>query len=769
MSPDPKTKDHSGSRAIVKPAPSGPAKKRPKVKAQEEGSGLVKKNPKMYDNLIDLRSPWTLYRSYFSEYSLREEDKVVMRKGKGRFEYYWEMVDSDGVLAGALEDHLDGVVGLPWDVIPTDEDEASLKIADFVRTALEGISKFDDDLFEILTSCVTGFSVGEVIWKDKEIDGKLMLVPDRISNRKPDLFRFGDELELRLFLTDLSKGDDTRQWPCKFIVHSFRSRSENPYGVSVLRAVYWVWWFKHNAFNYWLRAAEVGSEVTPVFRYDENASEEEIDEMAKAAQQFLKSKYIVCPNKCTIEFPHITIDPELASNLIQQCDSEMRYRILGSTLSSGTDSFGSRALGEVHEGQEQKRVEHSAKSLAECLNSTLVRWIVELNFGDTVPVPKFKLKYETDEDVQEVRENLKLAVGMGVRISTMYVAKKLSLEMAREGDELATPVEQAGGAAGGGAGGLPMLGRAEGKKVQAGRGSGLWLKVSEDHYLKLEDGIKRAGEDLVVEIRTQAVEWLKRFPDLHHAGMSAFEPDLSDLEELLAESKFLSFLHGYVDVIDHVEKTILKAQFDDEWTPVPFQKAIDLFEGRTAMTRVEFDKLEDWAKRQALTAAGMTQQTIKTRVRSGIESALRQGTTMEAFQSSIADVAMSSFHAETIFRTNVLGSYNAGAAESLYDPKMADAIPAFEFVAVMDDRTTEICAAMNGRVFSREEMLSGAMIPPLHFNCRSTIVGIFADEFKGLTTGPVSVPAQPGFGSWQPVTFSPDLAAPAPEESTLSK
>ena len=51
----------------------------------------------------------------------------------------------------------------------------------------------------------------------------------------------------------------------------------------------------------------------------------------------------------------------------------------------------------------------------------------------------------------------------------------------------------------------------------------------------------------------------------------------------------------------------------------------------------------------------------------------------------------------------------------------------WEFVAVMDDRTTEMCASRHGRIYLRR---SGPPpdVPPLHFNCRSALGEIFADE-----------------------------------------
>lgn len=51
----------------------------------------------------------------------------------------------------------------------------------------------------------------------------------------------------------------------------------------------------------------------------------------------------------------------------------------------------------------------------------------------------------------------------------------------------------------------------------------------------------------------------------------------------------------------------------------------------------------------------------------------------------------------------------------------------FEFVATLDNRTSDICQEMDGKVFKMSEREIGVNVPPLHCNCRSTTVPYFAD------------------------------------------
>lgn len=52
----------------------------------------------------------------------------------------------------------------------------------------------------------------------------------------------------------------------------------------------------------------------------------------------------------------------------------------------------------------------------------------------------------------------------------------------------------------------------------------------------------------------------------------------------------------------------------------------------------------------------------------------------------------------------------------------------YEYLATLDNRTSEICRSMDGKVFNLSEKQVGINWPPLHPNCRSTTVPYFEDE-----------------------------------------
>ncbi|MBL8600510.1 MAG: minor capsid protein [Myxococcales bacterium] len=121
---------------------------------------------------------------------------------------------------------------------------------------------------------------------------------------------------------------------------------------------------------------------------------------------------------------------------------------------------------------------------------------------------------------------------------------------------------------------------------------------------------------------------------------------------------------------------------------------------------------------------------------------------------------------ETIFRTNVQAAYNAGRFAELSRPAMRAVRPFWKYVAILDGRTTATCAPLQGTVRRHDDDFRRTHWPPLHFNCRSTVVSLSCAEAAragGAGELPKAKPPGEGFGT------RPDLAGEAlrPTEKAL--
>ncbi len=113
---------------------------------------------------------------------------------------------------------------------------------------------------------------------------------------------------------------------------------------------------------------------------------------------------------------------------------------------------------------------------------------------------------------------------------------------------------------------------------------------------------------------------------------------------------------------------------------------------------------------------------------------------------------VNAFCARRIVRTE--SAYVANAAQTkAYDEA---GIERYRFVATLDSRTCECCAALDGRVFELAKAKPGTNYPPMHPFCRSTTIADFGDEeLSGLERrakdkdgNTVKVPAGMTYEDW---------------------
>lgn len=84
-------------------------------------------------------------------------------------------------------------------------------------------------------------------------------------------------------------------------------------------------------------------------------------------------------------------------------------------------------------------------------------------------------------------------------------------------------------------------------------------------------------------------------------------------------------------------------------------------------------------------------------------------------------------NAERLIRTELNYIRIRAAADSIVSAEMGY----YQFIAVMDNRTTPICQSLDGEIFPIIELSQGENAPPMHVRCRSTIAASEDDGKQG--------------------------------------
>ena len=102
---------------------------------------------------------------------------------------------------------------------------------------------------------------------------------------------------------------------------------------------------------------------------------------------------------------------------------------------------------------------------------------------------------------------------------------------------------------------------------------------------------------------------------------------------------------------------------------------------------------------------------------------------------------VSEARANNIARTELTYAYNNGRLNSFNESPLVDYL---RFLAISDDRTTDICQSRDGMLIPKNDVaLVELNTPPLHYQCRSTLTAVMSrlSRFKDLVEDSTRVPA----------------------------
>jgi SPP1 gp7 family putative phage head morphogenesis protein len=91
---------------------------------------------------------------------------------------------------------------------------------------------------------------------------------------------------------------------------------------------------------------------------------------------------------------------------------------------------------------------------------------------------------------------------------------------------------------------------------------------------------------------------------------------------------------------------------------------------------------------------------------------------------ALQEAKLNAHRVRTAVRTNTFEAINEARYAMFTDPELDGFVEALEYSAILDDRTTEICTHLDGRIYPADSEQWNSIRPPNHFNCRSILVPV---------------------------------------------
>jgi SPP1 gp7 family putative phage head morphogenesis protein len=202
---------------------------------------------------------------------------------------------------------------------------------------------------------------------------------------------------------------------------------------------------------------------------------------------------------------------------------------------------------------------------------------------------------------------------------------------------------------------------------------------------------------------------------------------------LLADAMLVAYLQGHFRAKKEVAYQLEKGQVlefadltgDFDFAHSSYGEAIDFFKTKKIIPSTEFKAATSMVKSISFSIAGLEEKNFLQLMQGSIKGAMDEGMPFRQWAKNVDKVftaygvtPLRPHHLETVFRTNTLSAYSVAKHEATIGD---DNVAGYEYSAVMDDRTRDEHAKMNGFKAAKNDPVWARWWPPNDYNCRCTV------------------------------------------------
>lgn len=589
-----------------------------------------------------------------------------------------------------------------------------------IQERFSGI-KFNRIINHLITARYYGYSCFEIVYKkDFSIDTLIPISAEYIYYRDK-------KWKLRIGTEEIVLNRD------KFLLSIHKWNPAKPEGTSIFECCHQTFLDKDMYVKQLRGLASEYGDIIIVYPFDINMNEEEKEELRKNVENLHGKKSIGVPVVFsenfdlgkTVEFIKLSdLDPKIYTELENREKEKLVQNILGSTLTiDNGGGTGSYSLGEIHKEGFDEVVEEICKFVTDSLFQLLeidskyhgynpkdFEFTLEKIFTEEEKIAREKQQ----EELKTVKlDNLQKLSSTGYKVTAEYISEHLGISL----ESLIEKPEQ-------------IYANGIGAEFSKKKLDDLFEK-NKEKVLMFEESISTGMKDFTETVTKQLKEKFKEIKNIN--DLESFSFDLTELKEKM----IIAYLKGY---IDELENPLMEFS-SDEKDPfnLPFSKVINWFIKKFPIL---YDHLDDVTKKVNETffyiKRSLELETTRTLYNNLLDNLSNGGTLKDWLEASktILDktgLGDSPWYLELVYRNNMQSSYNAGA---FYNQELNKKNKPYGlYDAIDDERTSEICQILNGKVYPLDHPFWNRYLPPNHHGCRSKRITLSKEELEeyGLT------------------------------------
>ena len=652
------------------------------------------------------------------------------------YSIYDEMRD-DPQIKSTLSIKKDMIINTGWSVKCDDDTPNKETIEEFLTDMLEHIGEnddygitFEDALIDILSSYDYGFSLTEPIF---DINSNRKWIIKSLITRPPQTFNFHVDRHGKVEkITQNGLKGPIALKPRDFLHHVHQPEYGNPFGKSDLRSAFEAYKAKKYISRYYNIYLEKFASPFTVAKYPKGWSQDDIDRLNNVMKKLKNATHITMQEDISIDVKNN--QGNAGSSFIEALDY-YNMQIARSILVPDLLGLGGRQTGggSYSLGQEQFKVflqviEKDRQSIARKITTGLVRPVVLANFGDINCW--FQFNPPTDEKIVENAKAWSQAAASKIYEPTdeeiNYFRAALGFP---EGDVTRIEVEEP-----------PVIDNKGEKKPEKkkeftqhackGDCSTKEFKLKRElnkfekklNFKQIEADLNRMdkqAEEILLKTTKPIISSLLNQITLSNKKITTLKAkNLKGMNRALKEYYAEVFELGQMDA----QKAILPNTKKFGYKDVLPEDYAEVLQSET------FKVVGDYSNKMTSKASSLLSQGLKNGASSGEIVSLIKEELKNDTEIWIA----------TVVRTKTNEIYNESRKRFWETDDIAkEIVVAYQWSAVIDNRTSEVCRSLDGKIFNISEY-TNVVKPPAHFNCRSLLVPItrfedFKDDDEYLT------------------------------------
>lgn len=669
-------------------------------------------------------------------------DDLLTSKG---FKVYRQMLNDEQVKA-VTKFKRDAITSRQWYFDVDEQDSAMEERRDVLEAIIDKMpGSFTDSINGIMSAMYHGFSMTEKVHQVIDVEGKSWVGLKKLALKPFDSFKFHtDVFGNVLKITQCWENQEQEIAIEKFIHHVINKDYDAHYGRSDLREAYRAWFSKEMAirmYNIYLERSAAGFiYVTPKDDTNVNVNSTEYTNLKLMLQNIQTKTSIILPKGYELNV-HSPTATTAYIDAIAMHDKAIAKALLVPNL-LGISEQGQ--TGSYSQSQTQLEaflwtLDAEALRLEETLNEQLFKELSVLNWGDE-DFPRFKFKPVSETmkfNLVRVWKDL-IQSGAVQHTDTDEAHVREILNFPDAGEPVNKPIMN------------PMLPPGtDGTQPASGN-------PDNEDQPKDEEGTSPdlpdetvVGKGVLKSSKAYAITRAERRVDfavidkttndiLASATDKAtyiFADAVKEIKKIIEKENILTTSKVDAITVPASVKSSMKAAFEralrESWAigQRHGMKEIDKAKGKKfAVDNIQVSQAaaDKFLESRAYTMTGDlfagTEKKVTTIMYNAIKGSWSLTDVFDAIDEELGASVIPNL--STVIRTTMFEAINEARYEIFSDPSLDGFVEALEYSATLDDRTTDICQSLDGKIYPTDSDVWDIYTPPNHFNCRSIVIPV---------------------------------------------